>query len=66
MMIFDEPRQQMTDEISFKQLLRRAAEVDGQVVFATSESPTSLNGMLGDLAHNLVDFDGKVLQPLDG
>ena len=66
LVIFDEPRQQMADEISFRQLLRRAAEIGGQVVFATSESQANLNDMLRDLAHNLIDFDDKVLQPLDG
>ena len=65
LVIFDEPRQQMADEISFRQLLRRAAAVGSQVVFATSESQANLNDMLGDLAHNLIDFDDKVLQPLD-
>ena len=29
-------------------------------MFGTSESQTNLNDMLGDLAHNLIDFDGKV------
>ena len=65
LVIFDEPRQQMTHEMSFSELLRRAALLgDGQVVFATSEASQKLADMLDGLNHNTIDFNGKVLKPL--
>lgn len=64
LVIFDEPRQQMASEISFRELLRRAAAGTGQVVFATSETGERLASMLEGLEHHTIDFDGKVLQPL--
>ena len=64
LVIFDEPRQQMTHELSFRELLRRAAlSTDNQVVFATSEGSQELANMLDGLNHNTIDFDGKVLKP---
>ena len=64
LVIFDEPRQQMASEISFRELLRRAAANSGQVVFATSETGQRLANMLEGLDHHTIDFDGKILQPL--
>lgn len=66
LVIFDEPRQQMTHEISFRALLRRAAAIGGQVLFATSETPQGLSRMLDGLNPNVINYDGKVLQPLLG
>ena len=66
LVIFDEPRQQMASEISFRELLRRAAANSGQVVFATSETGQKLADMLEGLDHHTIDFDGKILQPLAG
>ena len=66
-LIFDEPRQQMTHELSFRELLRYAASTaGGQVIFATSEDPDSLASMLNGLRHNTVNFEGKVLRPING
>ena len=64
LVIFDEPRQQMAHELSFRELLRRAATGGGQVVFATSESQQNLANMLGDLSSNTINFDGKILKPI--
>ena len=66
LVIFDEPRQQMAHEVSFRELLFRAAAIGGQVVFATSETQQNLTRMLDGLDHNMIDFDGKVLKPLTG
>jgi len=64
LVIFDEPRQQMTREMSFRELLRRAATDIGQVIFATSENEQRLLGMLQEVNHTLISFKGKTLQPL--
>ena len=66
LVIFDEPRQQMAHEVSFSELLIRAAAIGGQIVFATSETQQNLNRMLDGLDHNMIPFDGKVLKPLTG
>ena len=63
--IFDEPRQQMTHELSFRELLRQAATHGGQIVFATSESRQNLEDMLSGLRSNTIDFNGKILKPVD-
>lgn len=64
LLVFDEPRQQSTKELSFKALLRRAARGgDGrQVIFATSEELTSLQEMLGDDKHTLYAIEGYLLK----
>ncbi len=64
LVVFDEPRQQMTREMSFRELLRRAATDIGQVIFATSENEQRLLGMLEEVDHTLISFKGKTLQPL--
>jgi len=65
LVIFDEPRQQMAHEVSFRALLQRAATIGGQVVFATSETRQNLSRMLDGIVLNLITFDGKILGPLD-
>jgi len=65
-LMFDEPRQQDAAEVSFSELLRRASsahEADQQVIFATSEDPTSLSVMLEGVPHKLHAFDGWVIGP---
>lgn len=67
MVVFDEPRQQSTDRLSFVSLLRRAAESaesGQQVIFATSEDRASLEEGLSDLPCNRLWFDAKMLRPL--
>jgi len=67
LLIFDEPRQQGAQAISFDALLKRAAEagsVGQQVIFTTSEEPTLLESILAGTECNYIRFDGKVLRPM--
>lgn len=67
LLMFDEPRQQDAAEVSFRELLRRASsagDADQQVIFATSEDPASLAGMLAGVPHTMRAFDGLVITPL--
>ena len=64
LLMFDEPRQQDAAEVSFRELLQRAArsrDANQQVIFATSEDPTNLASMLEGVPHNLHLFDGWVI-----
>lgn len=64
LIVFDEPRQQSTREVSFAELLRRAstaAESRQQVVFFTSENRSALQQQLSGLPHSLVAIDGRFL-----
>ena len=65
--IFDEPRQQSTRDISFGALLKRAATAgtaNQQVIFFTSEDRQRLEGQLRGLGHTLNAIDGRVLKKL--
>ena len=66
LLLFDEPRQQSTKQVSFAALLRRAAAdaAGRQVIFATSEELGSLSAMLRDVPHTLHSVDGYLLQPV--
>ena len=66
LLVFDEPRQQSTKEVSFAALLRRAARdaASRQVIFATSEELDSLQEMLAEVPHQLHAVDGYVLKPV--
>ena len=66
LLVFDEPRQQSTKEVSFAALLRRAARdsANRQIIFATSEELDSLQEMLADVPHQLHAVDGYVLKPV--
>lgn len=64
--LFDEPRQQSTRDVSFSELLRRASkslECGKQVIFFTSENLDRLRGHLAELSHRLVAIDGRVIKP---
>jgi hypothetical protein len=67
LLVFDEPRQQSTKEVSFAALLDRAAEdaKTGQVFFATSEELDSLQEMLSDAPHTLHAVEGYLLRPVE-
>lgn len=67
LLVFDEPRQQSTKQVSFSALLERAAMAasGGQVIFATSEDLGTLQGMLSGLPHSLHAIDGYVLKAVD-
>jgi len=69
LLMFDEPRQQETNRLSFQALLERAGR-DGaegaQIVFATSEEEHSLTAMLENTPHTLLSFPrgSKILRAL--
>jgi AAA domain len=63
-LMFDEPRQQDAAEVSFRELLRRAANAGKfgqQVIFATSEEPDNLRSMLNGVEHEARFFNGWIL-----
>lgn len=65
--IFDEPRQQSTRDISFGALLKRAATAGAasqQVIFFTSEDRQRLENQLVGLSHTLTAIDGRVLKKI--
>lgn len=67
LLVFDEPRQQSAKDISFEQLLRRAAqagEQGHQVIFATSEKEDTLGAMLRGVPHEYHPFSGHVISRL--
>lgn len=67
MLIFDEPRQQSTRDVSFVALLRRASQASKfgqQVIFFTSEEKTRLKEHLVNLDHSLCEIDGRVIKSL--
>jgi hypothetical protein len=69
LLVFDEPRQQSTDPLSFTALFERAgaaASFGQQVIFATSEPEMSVRAMLRGVPHQYLAFTGKMIQRLDG
>lgn len=67
LLVFDEPRQQAADPLSFQALLRRAADVNRfgqQVLFATSEPAESLREFLKGLDYAQTTFEGMALERL--
>ena len=63
--IFDEPRQQSTRDVSFAELLKRAstaAAFNQQVIFFTSEDLGRLRGHLASVPHTIVPYQGRMLQ----
>jgi hypothetical protein len=71
LLIFDEPRQQDADHLSFSSLLKRAAnskKYNQQVILATSENLNSLKAATKGLNLNIIDFgdsDEKIMRPLN-
>ena len=67
LLVFDEPRQQSTADLSFQALMMRAStsrQFGQQVIFATSQERATLMGMLKGIPCNYLRFDGKMLAPL--
>ncbi|MGW7138821.1 hypothetical protein [Streptomyces xanthophaeus] len=69
LVVFDEPRQQETNRMSFAALLARASTLgaDGsQIIFATSEEEIQLRNMLAKRPHKLLSIapSTKLLRPL--
>ncbi|MBC8954934.1 hypothetical protein [Xenorhabdus sp. PB62.4] len=71
LVIFDEPRQQEANKVSFSELLRDAAKSTlngGQIIFATSEEESVLVEALKGYHYKIVSFDkndGKLLRKLE-
>ncbi|MGI5215417.1 hypothetical protein [Plantactinospora sp. CA-290183] len=67
LLVFDEPRQQSTKDVSFAALLQRASAhaAGGQVVLATSEKLEPLTEMLRDLPVVMHNVTGYLLQPVE-
>lgn len=68
LLIFDEPRQQSTDPLSFTALFERAGQAAAsgqQVIFATSEPAVSVRAMLEGVSHQYMAFGGKMIRRLD-
>jgi hypothetical protein len=66
-LVFDEPRQQGAEKLSFDKLLHRAAsskEGNQQVIFATSEEQDALEAIIEDIDCEYRHFDGRILQRL--
>lgn len=67
LMVFDEPRQQGADAMSFDALLKRAAEAaefGQQVICTTSEDPLLLDSLLAGTECNQIRFNNKILRPI--
>lgn len=67
LLVFDEPRQQSTHDVSFLELLKRVAQsakFGQQVILFTSEDKTRLKSHLQSLDHELAEIDGRVIQKL--
>jgi len=67
LLIFDEPKQQSTKDISFAELLKRvsnASNFNQQVIFATSKDRSTLKNMLMDVNHKFIEFDGRILRKI--
>lgn len=65
MLVFDEPRQQSTRDVSFAALLERASQCSEhgqQVIFFTSEDKDRLKERLAGLRHTLREFEGRVIE----
>ena len=68
LVIFDEPRQQEANKVSFTSLLKSAAELSaggGQIILATSEEKVAIEISLEGSSYNMVSFDkldGKIIR----
>ncbi len=63
--VFDEPRQQETNKLSFRRLLERAATAKTagqQVIFATSEDSEQLQTFLAGIECHLLSFEGPIVR----
>ncbi len=67
-LVFDEPRQQEADKVSFAALIKNAqvAATSGghQIIFATSEEPDAISELTAGIEVNVLNIDGFLLKPL--
>lgn len=67
LLVLDEPRQQETARSSFRQLFARTGALVGtrqQVIIATSEEEATLKALLGDVPHQFINVEGRIVKPL--
>ena len=67
LLVLDEPKQQETNRVSFRELFRRAASTAShkqQVIIATSEDEATLTPLLDGVAHQYISFSGRIVRPL--
>lgn len=67
LLVLDEPKQQETARVSFRELFRRVgttANHKQQVIIATSEDETTLAPLLEGVAHQYISFSGRIVRPL--
>jgi hypothetical protein len=67
LLVLDEPKQQETARVSFRELFRRAASTANhkqQIIIATSEDETTLTPLLDGVAHQYISFSGRIVRPL--
>ncbi len=67
LLIFDEPRQQSAKDISFEQLLKRAAKGNDsshQIIFATSEKEETIKKMLTGIPHVYRQFNDYIIKQI--
>ena len=65
LLVFDEPKQQSTRDLSFRELLRSAsgaAARNQQIVLFTSEDRSRLEESLRGLPHSILCFEGRILR----
>lgn len=69
LLVFDEPRQQSADKVSFGELMKRATlseSVGQQVIVFTSEESSQVTASLYGLPHELIDFGtDRILRPVN-
>lgn len=67
LLVLDEPRQQQANKVSFSAFALRASQANKwhqQMIFLTSEDQETLERMMKDVPHQMVNFEGKLIQPL--
>ena len=63
--VFDEPRQQSTKNISFEAFLKRASQAKSfgqQIILFTSEDRVRLRDNLSGLDHTLIEIEGRLIK----
>lgn len=67
LLVLDEPRQQQANKVSFAAFAQRAAQAKQwkqQVIFLTSEDLETLERMMTGVSYQLLDYEGKLIQPM--
>jgi len=67
LLVLDEPKQQETNRVSFRELFRRVESARNhkqQVIIATSEDESTLLPLLAGVTHQYISCVGQIVQPL--